>query len=261
MSVNAEDEAKARLEVAQLYEEMGQIAKAVRYLLNAAEVYKEGGVHHRAREVYQKVLQLEPGNQQAQTELNSMLGVGAAAAPPETPRPAPVSSQPGQPAAAPTASAPGMAPPGAGPNGLLVPTPWVGRDPRYAQAAKSQLTAAPDKFQFGWDPLPKVDSRKVAERTEARKKADEEAERKARPAVESAFGKREGGFTSGGGFMKTASTSGRAAAPPPAAAAEPAAPGRFGAGGGAGVGGGDIRGGNRDLADLITKRLQDKGKK
>ena len=42
--MSAEEEARARLEVAQLYVEMGQAPKAARYYLNAAEIYRDANL-------------------------------------------------------------------------------------------------------------------------------------------------------------------------------------------------------------------------
>lgn len=282
MSGNAEDEAKARLEVAQLYEGMpGQAGKAARYYLAAAEIYRTAGVHQRARELYNKVLQLEPGNAQATQALNNMVaaaGGAPAAAPPRPQIPTSVPLQtPGAPApAAPipvvaAASAPAQ-PSGSG-GRVMIPTPWISREPRYVAAARGQLQAPPERRDFPWDPLPTVDPEKVAKRAEERKTVQQEADRKNQKAVPSVFGgEGSGRFSAPAASGGAGAGAGRFGAPPssgagkfgaPAAASTPAPapvpqqpaaqqppPSRFA------TGPVDIRGGNRDLADAIRKRLQ-----
>lgn len=295
MSGSPEDEAKARLEVAQLYEGMpGQAVKAARYYFAAAEIFRGAGLNTRAREIYQKVVQLEPSNTQAQTILQSLLQAAGGAAPaaaqpqapqapassaPESPRPVSTPRPPGQPqqaaagavqpprsiglgATVPTsqpASSAGTA--AAPPRGqVMIPTPWIGREPRYVAAARGQLTAPPDRKILPYDPLPPVDPNKVAARAEARKQAQKELNRKSATRIESAFGNSRSPFgkSDGDGGSGPAAT-GRFGGPPvaptapsapkPAAAAEKPAS-RFGAPSG------EMRGGNRDLADAIRRKLQ-----
>lgn len=300
MSGSPEDEAKARLEVAQLYEGMpGQAVKAARYYFAAAEIFRGAGLNTRAREIYQKVVQLEPSNTQAQTILQSLLQAAGGAAPaaaqpqPQAPAstglgaPRPVS--PPRPAGEPQAAA-GVQPPrsiglgasvptsqpaaggdaAAPPRGqVMIPTPWIGREPRYVAAARGQLTAPPDRKILPYDPLPPVDPNKVAARAEARKQAQKELNRKSATRIESAFGnsrspfvgKPDGGAGKPDGGAGAPAPTGRFGGgpaapaaepkptPKPAPAAEPAA-GRFGASSG------EMRGGNRDLADAIRRKIQ-----
>ncbi len=269
MSGNVEDEARARLDVAQLYEDMGQMPKAVRYYLEAAQIYKEGGVMARHRELCNKALRLDPGNAQATEELaqaRSASGIDdAAAAPSPTPAAAGVPSEPGS-AGTPVAAAPKPQAPTPGnqmpplqlpkpqPGKVLIPTPWLFRDPRYVQQAKKQLSTPLDRKTLTFDPLPKVDPQMVMIKQEQRKKADEEAARKANPRVGSAFADRPSAFATGaakpGGTFGHSSSAGAAAA---AATTGQTAPPKFGTGGG--------RGGNQELADQIRRRIQEKGGK
>ncbi|MBX3171666.1 MAG: hypothetical protein KF760_29925 [Candidatus Eremiobacteraeota bacterium] len=252
MSGNVEDEARARLDVAQLYEDMGQMPKAIRYYLEAAQIYREGGVPARHRELCNKILRLDPGNAQAQEELNSARAASGLDGPP-----APSGESPPPPAAGVAAAAPASPrPPAAGglpplqmpqpqPGKVLIPTPWLFRDPRYVQSAKKQLTSPLQRSQLPFDPLPKVDPQMVMIKQEQRKKQEEEAARKASPIRESAFAKREGSVF----------TSNKPSAPPAAAASAPAAapaPQPPTPGGG--------RAGNLDLAEAIRRRMQEKGK-
>ena len=293
MSGSPEDEAKARLEVAQLYEGMpGQAVKAARYYFAAAEIFRGAGLNTRAREIYQKVVQLEPSNTQAQAILQSLLqaagGAAPAAAQPEPPQapssglgsPRPVSPprspgesqqsavQPPRTSISLGASVPSSQPAPAGetapPRGhVMIPTPWIGREPRYVAAARGQLTAPPDRKILAYDPLPPVDPNKVAARAEARKQAQKELNRKSATRIESAFGHSRSPFvakTDGGGATPSPAASGRFGggpvaptappAPRPAAAAEQPPASRFGAPSG------EMRGGNRDLADAIRRKLQ-----
>lgn len=263
MSGNVEDEARARLDVAQLYEDMGQIPKAVRYYLEAAQIYKEGGVAVRHRELCNKILRLDPENAQAKAEL----GAAAAAAgiePPAAAAPAAGASDApsgeGQPAARKPASGSHLPPlqlPQPQPGKVLVPTPWLFRDPRYVKEAKKQISTPLQRSRLPFDPLPQVDPQMVMIKQEARKKAEEEASRKANPRVGSAFsGDRPSAFTSGiakpaGGFGM-ASSAGASAASAAAAAPTPSTPARP-----APLGGG--RSGNQDLAEQIRRRLKERG--
>jgi hypothetical protein len=260
VSASAEDEARARLEVAQLYEEMGQADKAVKYLLGAGEILRSGGLMTRAREIYQRILRLDPANPSALQALNSILGAGGAA-----PGDPPAAGQAAQVAPPRTSSSSGE---GALPaavhaqaevsaeitnSGLQVPTPLLYRDARLIAAVRSEVNQGPDHGLFPYDPLPKVDPAVLAARAEARKKAEDVARKKATPRVESAFGGPGGGYaspvnrpTSGG--LSGAQTSGGSKfgaqrAPEPQTS-------RFTGGSG------EIRGGNRDLAEQIARRLK-----
>ncbi len=103
---NAQEEIKARLEVAQLYEEMGQAPKAARYYLNAAEIALKSKLFDRGRELLHKVLQLEPENAQATTYLQKLdqhlASLGLA---PPSARPAGAASTGANPAPAPPRAA------------------------------------------------------------------------------------------------------------------------------------------------------------
>ncbi len=259
MSGNVEDEARARLDVAQLYEDMGQMPKAIRYYLEAAQIYREGGVPARHRELCNKILRLDPSNAQAQEELNQARAASGIDGPPE-PAPAAAvsdaSSGSGEGAvsaapAAPKQQAGGLPPlqlPQPQPGKVLIPTPWLFRDPRYVQSAKKQLSTPLERSQLPFDPLPKVDPQMVMIKQEQRKKAEEEAERKRRPTVDSAFAKREGSvFTTNKPASPAKTTSSAAPAAPAAPPQQTPTPG-----------GG--RAGNLDLAEAIRRRMQEKGK-
>ena len=260
MSGNVEDEARARLDVAQLYEDMGQMPKAIRYYLEAAQIYREGGVPARHRELCNKILRLDPGNAQAQGELDQARSASGIDGPPE-PAPAPPKSASGEGAApavaaAPAAPRPGQLPPlqlpQPQPGKVLIPTPWLFRDPRYVQSAKKQLSTPLTRSQLNFDPLPKVDPQMVMIKQDQRKKADEEAARKARPVVDSAFANRDrpSMFTSNTPPKTGAAlgTSSGTSAPTPAP--QPQQPLGFGGG----------RAGNLDLAEQIRRRMREKGK-
>lgn len=269
MSANAEDEAKARLEVAQLYEEMGQGAKAVRYLIAAAEIYRDRGDQTRMREVYQRVLAIEPNNAQAQKDLGALqqAAIDAQARPASGGAPPPAASQAGaQPAgrgaqptpvaagapAAPTQAVAG----GAGPSGrrVMTPTPWVGRDPKFVTAVRAQVTGPPDKMLFPFHPLPRIDDRALQARAEARREKEAAEARKNQTRVDSQFSSGESRFSMGGAVQQQpAGTFGQASGP--AAASQPAAQAPSGS---RFAPAGDIKGGNRDLADMIRKRMEGK---
>jgi hypothetical protein len=277
VSASAEDEARARLEVAQLYEEMGQTDKAVRYLLSAAEILRSGGLVTRARELYQRILKLEPSNQAAQNAMNAILGAGAApaaGAPAPGARPAQVAgpNAGGPPPAGgtsgapvPVAPAPTPAPVQAaarpdGQPGVMVPTPLLYRDARMIAAVRGQINGPPDYALFPYDPLPRVDPAVLAARADARRKAEEAARQKANPRVASSFGGPGGGYTSNRtpvseGFAG-AKSSGPSSKFGGGAAKGPAAPTPA-----ARVTSGEIRGGNRDLADQIARRLKESDNK
>ncbi len=291
MSGSPEDEAKARLEVAQLYEGMpGQAVKAARYYFAAAEIFRGAGLNTRAREIYQKVVQLEPANAQAQALLQSMLQAAGGAAPAPQPQNTPAtglgaprtvslprsSGEPPASTGASAASAPTPRPVAAGSTpassqpatsgaaparGLvMIPTPWIGREPRYVAAARGQLTSPPDRKVLHYDPLPPVDPNKVAARAEMRKQAQKELNRKSATRIESAFGSVKSPFA---GKSESGSAEGSAAAstrfgapaaevkPEPAKAAPQKPSSRF-----APPPSGEMRGGNRDLAEAIRKKLQ-----
>lgn len=253
--MNTEEEAKARLEVAQLYVEMQQLPKAVRYFVAAAEIFRDAGNQARARELYQKVLEIEPDNAQVQQEL-AALGSGGAAAPPP---PAATSAMTGPslqfgggtqgapPAARPPAAAPAApSAPAAQVGQLLVPTPWIFPTREQQAAILSQVTTPPDPMAFPFTPLPKVDVRAVQAKQEEREREEEKVRMKDRTRVESAFGDRGSAFQAGGGFLNSATLStGRKRSSSEDSGERKR---RSGLGG--------TRGGNQDLADAIRKRLQ-----
>ncbi|MBN9415433.1 MAG: hypothetical protein J0I12_08320 [Candidatus Eremiobacteraeota bacterium] len=256
MSGNVEDEARARLDVAQLYEDMGQMPKAIRYYLEAAQIYREGGVPARHRELCNKILRLDPNNGPAQEELNAArAAAGDVPAAPAVDAAAPAAvggATATAAAAAPAAPKPGQLPPlqlpQPQPGKVLIPTPWLFRDPRYVQSAKKQLSKPLERSQLPFDPLPKVDPQMVMIKQEQRKKAEEEAARKLNPVRGSAFEKREGSiFTAPKPAAPAAATPSAPVAPTPAP--QPAAPT---------PGGG--RAGNLDLAEAIRRRMQERGK-
>jgi len=275
LSANAEDEAKARLEVAQLYEEMGQGAKAVRYLIAAAEIYRDRGDQARMREVYQRVLAIEPNNAQATKDLGALQQAAidaqarpsAGGTPPAAPPgvgarvpPSPTSGGPGAAATPPGAPPAGVqaGAAGAGPSGrrVMVPTPWVGRDPKFLAAVRAQVTGPPDKSIFPYNPLPRIDDRALQAKAEARREKEAQEARKNQTRVDSQFSSGESRFSFGGAKQQQpAGTFGQAASVPSTGsqpAAQAPAASRF-------APAGDIKGGNRDLAEMIRKRMEGKG--
>lgn len=262
MSANAEDEAKARLEVAQLYEEMGQGAKAVRYLIAAAEIYRDRGDQARMREVYQRVIAIEPNNAQALKDLGALQQAAIdAQARPAAGAPTAGGQAGGRPPSPPTAGAPVPAQPpqpgggGAGGRKVMIPTPWVGRDPKFLAAVRAQVTGPPDKMAFPFNPLPRIDDRALQARAEARREKEALEARKNQTLIPSSFSSGESRFATGSSREQPSGTFGQAANVPAASANPPAAqtPGgsRF-------APAGDIKGGNRDLADMIRKRMEGK---
>lgn len=268
MSVNTEEEAKARLEVAQLYVEMGQLPKAVRYFMAAAEIYRDAGQADRASELLQKILEIEPGNVQAQKELSALgAPVPTSAAPPPAPpsaqpfglaaptRPSPPPAPPSAGlAAAPPPSAPSPLAPGAGavPTGkIAVPTPWIFPTREQQAAILSQITEPPDPTLLPYDRLPRVDSKAIQEKIEERQRQEDALRAKDRTRVESAFGDGSSSFEVGGGLLNAATLSGRGRR-----SAEDSGEHERGRRRRHGLGG--ARGGNQDLADAIRRRLQNR---
>lgn len=248
--MSAEEEARARLEVAQLYVEMGQAPKAARYYLNAAEIYRDAGLGAKARELFNKVLELDPGNAQAQAELNAM-GTGGGAAPPTAP---PTAGSPATPSIPPPdlggggaiLPSDGTPPPGATVGKLQVPTPVIYMRNDQRAAVIAQITTAPDPKAFPFDPLPKVDVNAIAEKLALRKAAEEAEAMKNRTVVESAFSSGGPGFSSGSssgllGSANLSSAGGRKKKAP-----EPEDDSRKSR----------RRSGNQDLADSIRRRMQ-----
>ena len=221
----AKEEIKARLEVAQLYEEMGQNAKAARYYLAAAETALKAKFYDQGREFLDKVLELEPDNAQAQTYLQklekhlSSLGVKAA------PK-----------AAAPVSSG----------TGLSVPTPSVYLTNDQIAAILAQVSSAPNPKFFPFDPLPKVETSAIAEKAKIAEAAKEAERIKNRTAVGSAFSSDGPSFQVSGGFLNDAQRSNRGKRKKKKAENE-AQEGKKKRKG--------RRGANTDLADSIRKKL------
>ena len=252
MSGSVDDEARARLDVAQLYEEMSQLPKAVRYYLEAAQIYKDGGSAGKHRELIAKVLELDPENEQAKLEMTRLNRPAPPPPPVQQAHPTPAPPAPPNPGAAPKPQNTGLPPlqlPQPKPGKVLVPTPWLFRDPRIVAKAKAEIKPV-EQSQLTFDPLPSVDAQMVMLKQEQRKKQEEEAARKANPRVESAFSSRPSAFGAGqgGGLFTKKEPSATPVLTAPAAAPQ-AAP-RFGGG----------RAGNQDLAEQIRRRMQEKGK-
>ncbi len=193
--MNAQEEVKARLEVAQLYEEMGQNPKAARYYLAAAEICLKSKLYSQGQEFLQKVLQLDPDNAQAKSYLEKLEkhlaahGMGTKS-----------SSSGGGPA--------GAAPAPAAGGELTVPTPALYLTQDQISAILSQVTSAPNAKFFPFDPLPRVDKEAIA-RKAAQAEAKRAAERdKERTSVESAFNSGESSFNSTTGFLNQAQRGG-----------------------------------------------------
>lgn len=234
--MNPQDEIKQRLEVAQLYEEMGQLPKATRYYIAAAETALKGKLFDRGRELLNKALELEPDNAQAKTYLQKLDQHLASLG--QAPKPAPGSG-----ASAPVTGA------AAGSGGVTVPTPALYLRSEQISAILSQVSSAPNPKFFPYTPLAKIDEGAIQEKNK-RLEAAREAERaKERTAVESAFGNRGSGFTKSGntsGFLNQAQRSGRRREKPEEEEEKSSEGSRRSRRGG----------GNQDLADSILKRLQ-----
>lgn len=234
--MSAQDEIKQRLEVAQLYEEMGQLPKATRYYVAAAEMALKGKLYDQGRQLLNKVLELEPGNPQATTYLQKL--------------DAHLASLGHAPPAARTA--PGTPPANAASGGGLTnPTPALYLRSEQIAAILAQVSSAPNQKFFPYTPLPKIDMNAIAEKNKKLEAAREAERAKDRTAVESAFSNSGGGFTSGGsGFLNQAQRGGgrrreREKEEAQAAAPEASDENRR-----------RRRGANQDLADSIRRRLQ-----
>lgn len=181
--MNPQDEIKARLEVAQLYDEMGQHPKAARYYLAAAEIALKAKLFEQGKGLLEKVLALDPENKEARSyleRLNQHLAahgmatspaVGAAKAP------EPVSNK------------------GAG---LIVPTPSVYLRKDQIAAILSQVASAPNPKFFPYSPLPKIDEKAIEQKSKLAEARREEQRAKERTAVESSFSKGPSQFGAGG---------------------------------------------------------------
>lgn len=233
--MSAQDEIKQRLEVAQLYEEMGQLPKATRYYIAAAETALKGKLFDRGRELLNKALDLEPDNAQAKTYLEKLdrhlesLGV-------QVKRPGGASAGPARPAAA------------AGSGGVTVPTPALYLRSEQVAAILSQVSSAPNPKFFPYDNLPKIDMAAIEEKNKKLEAQREAARARERTAVESAFGNSQGSFSqaSPSGFLSQAQRSGRRRDREDSVEEEDnSKEGRR-----------RRRGANKGLADSIRKRLQ-----
>lgn len=230
--MNPQDEIKARLEVAQLYEEMGQNPKAARYYLAAAEIALKAKLFDQARGFLEKVLALDPENKEARSYLDRLNQHLAAH---------------------------GMAPPaggggGGGPvvepatgGGLLVPTPSVYLRKDQISAILSQVASAPNPKFFPFNPLPKVDERAIEQKSRQAEARREEQRAKERTAVESSFSKGPSAFGSGGSGagMFGAGVGGRPRKDKEKSQEAPPEEKRRGG-----------RGANNDLAEAMRRRLQ-----
>ena len=233
--MSAQDEIKQRLEVAQLYEEMGQLPKATRYYIAAAETALKGKLFDRGRELLNKALDLDPDNAQAKTYLEKLdkhlASLGYA------PKAAANTAAPARPAAA------------AGSGGVTVPTPALYLRSEQVSAILSQVSSAPNQKFFPYTPLPKINMQAIEEKNRKLEATREAQRAKERTAVESAFGNSRGGFTSGGttsGFLDQAQRSGRKREKVEDSVEEESTDSRRKR----------RRGANKDLADSIRKRLQ-----
>ncbi len=247
--MNAEDEARARLEVAQLYVEMGQLPKAARYYIQAAEIFLNAQLAAKARELLLKVLDFDPGNAQAESMLASLAGnptVTGQRAPtaPAPVAPPPVSTPP--PEAAPTAGGPEFELPANAT--LLVPTPCLFLRRDQQTAVMSQVTQAPDPAKLRWDPLPRIDEAALAQRAADRKKRQEEERMASRTIVESAFGSDSIDFSSGEGGLLSAAQRGSTRRKKRDKGDDKKKKRRRSGGGG--------RGGSSALADAIQRKIQ-----
>lgn len=226
--MNAHEEIKARLEVAQLYDEMGQKPKAARYYLNAAEIALKAKLFDQGRTLLEKVLELDPENKEARSYLDRLnqhmasQGGGAVA-------PARVEN----------------APKG---NGLTIPTPSVYLRKDQIAAILAQVASAPNPKFFPFSPLPQVDVKAIEAKALVEEAKREEQRSKERTTVESAFSRGPSSFGAGApsGFLNNAQRGGGRSREKKAD--EPAAEEKGRRGGG--------RGGNADLADAIRRRLQ-----
>lgn len=237
--MKAQEEIKARLEVAQLYEEMGQLPKAARYYLAAAEIALKAKLFDHGRELLNKILKLEPENTQAKTYLQKLdqhlASLGQA--PPRA------QGQQGSPSPARPSAA-------AGSGSVTIPIPSLYLRSEQISAILSQVSSAPNPKFFPFTPLPKIDVSAIEEKNKQLEAAREAERAKERTAVESAFGnKAREGFTESsitGGFLNQVQRSGRRKKKDKEASQETEAPSRKRG----------RRGANQDLADSIRKRLQ-----
>ena len=236
--MKAQEEIKARLEVAQLYEEMGQLPKASRYYLAGAEIALKAKLFDHGRELLHKVLELDSDNKQAQTYLTKLdehlasLGFAPQGAGNGKRSPVAAASVKGQ---------------------VTIPTPALYLSSDQISAILAQVSSAPNAKFFPFTKLPTLDADAIADKDKKLEAVREEARAKERTAVESAFGNSKGGFSSSSqtsGFLNQAQRSGRGNRKSKGEGAEspPNESGRRRGG---------RRGGNQSLADSIRKRLED----
>lgn len=233
--MNPQDEIKARLEVAQLYEEMGQGPKAARYYLAAAEIALKAKLFDQGKGFLEKVLVLEPDNKEARNYLDrlmahlqshGMAGGGGSSKPPEAEN---------KPSSA----------------GLSVPTPSVYLRKDQIAAILSQVASAPNPKFFPFSPLPKVDVKAIEAKARATEALREEQRMKERTSVESAFNRGPSNFGSGGSSFLGGATRGSGRARDKDKSQEAAAEAEKPRGSGR-------RQGNQNLADSILKRIKDR---
>ncbi len=180
------EEAQARLEVAQLYQEMGQIPKAVRYYLAAADIYKGMGNRDGALTILRKVLDLEPGNELAKSKFKDLGGVLKKA---DSPAQGGSSQQPAatRDDAKPRASQSHEDKKRRPIEGVYKPVPWLLTATEVLEKIRGEIKSPPDPVKLPFFPLPKIDPVALARRVaqlEAKKKREAE---KQRTAVASAF--------------------------------------------------------------------------
>lgn len=227
--MNAQEEIKARLEVAQLYDEMGQKPKAARYYLNGAEIALKAKLFDQGKTLLEKVLELDPDNKEARSyldRLNQHLaahGGGAVA--------------PSRAANVPKAQ------------GLTVPTPSVYLRKDQITAILAQVASAPNAKFFPFDPLPQVDLKAIEKKAKLEEAKREEQRAKERTTVDSAFSSGPSPFARGGkpsGFLEAQRGGGRSREREKSVENAPEERNRRGGG----------RSGNVDLAESIRRRLQ-----
>lgn len=247
----SQEEAQARLEVAQLYHEMGQVAKAVRYYMAAAEIYQAAGNAQRARELLQTVLQLDAGNEPATKQLEALGG--------SAPQPAEVAPTGSAASAAAIPQAGDSQAPAAGPiPGIHQPTPWLFTASELVAKIRSLVTSPPDPEKFRFRALPQLDPRAIERKVQEMEALRRREAEKSRTSVASAFGGgHEGSSIFGSGSSPAAGSSGKAGGFGNISGGRRRADsGEDSSGGGSRKKKrGAIRGGNRSLADSIRKRL------
>ena len=236
--MKAQEEIKARLEVAQLYEEMGQLPKSARYYLAGAEIALKAKLFDYGRELLHKVLELDPENSQAKTYLKKLddhlVSLGHA---PKKNESAAVENTSA------SKSVKGK---------VTLPTPalYLRRD--QISAILAQVSSAPNPKFFPFTRLPALDAAAVEEKNKKLEAVKEEVRAKERTAVESAFGNsNKASFTSSSqtsGFLNQAQRSGRSSRRNKNNDPEENTPS-------SGRRRGGRRGGNQSLADSIRKRL------